>query len=87
MGTLGVLLVWAVIGLVIGAIAKAIMPGADGSGIVITSILGIAGAVVGGAIASAVGLGSFTGFTVGSLVIAVLGALALLFVYRMVRAT
>ena len=87
MGTLGVLLVWAVIGLVIGAIAKAIMPGADGSGIVITSILGIAGAVVGGAIASAVGLGSFTGFTVGSLAIAVLGALALLFVYRMVRAT
>ncbi|HVH04504.1 MAG TPA: GlsB/YeaQ/YmgE family stress response membrane protein [Myxococcota bacterium] len=84
---MGVLLVWAVIGLVIGAIAKAIMPGADGSGIVITSILGIAGAVVGGAIASAVGLGSFTGFTVGSLVIAVLGALALLFVYRMVRAT
>ena len=87
MGTLGVLLVWAVIGLVIGAIAKAIMPGADGSGIVTTSILGIAGAVVGGAIASAVGLGSFTSFTVGSLVIAVLGALALLFVYRMVRAT
>ena len=87
METLWVLLVWAVIGLVIGAIAKALMPGADGSGYVTTSILGIAGAVVGGAIASALGLGSFTGFTVGSLVIAVLGAMALLFVYRMVRAT
>jgi uncharacterized membrane protein YeaQ/YmgE (transglycosylase-associated protein family) len=87
METLGVLLVWAVIGLVIGAIAKAIMPGTDGSGFVTTSILGIAGAVVGGAIASALGLGSFTGFTVGSLAIAVLGALALLFVYRLVRAT
>jgi uncharacterized membrane protein YeaQ/YmgE (transglycosylase-associated protein family) len=87
MGTLGVLLVWAVIGLVIGAIAKGLMPGADGTGIVTTSVLGIAGALVGGAVASALGFGSFQAFTIGGLAIAVLGAMGLLFVYRMVRAT
>jgi uncharacterized membrane protein YeaQ/YmgE (transglycosylase-associated protein family) len=87
METLTTLLVWAVIGLAIGALAKFLMPGADGTGLVTTALLGLVGAIVGGALASAIGLGSLTGFTVSGLVIAVLGALAVLFVYRMARGT
>lgn len=85
METLVTLLIWAVIGLAIGALAKLLMPGADSSGLLITSLLGLVGALVGGAIASAIGLGSFRGFTVGGLVIAVLGAMLMLFVYRLSR--
>lgn len=85
METLITLLIWAVIGLGIGALAKFLMPGADSSGLLITSLLGLVGALVGGAIASAVGLGSLRGFTVSGLVVAVLGAMLVLFVYRLSR--
>jgi uncharacterized membrane protein YeaQ/YmgE (transglycosylase-associated protein family) len=81
------ILSWIVLGLLVGVLAKWIMPGDDPGGFVITTLIGIAGAVVGGAIASALGLGSFTGFNVGSLVIATGGALLLLFGYRRIRAT
>jgi uncharacterized membrane protein YeaQ/YmgE (transglycosylase-associated protein family) len=87
METLVTLLIWAVIGLVIGVLAKYLMPGADAGGIVTTSLLGLVGALVGGAVASALGLGSFTGFTVSGLVIAVLGAMLVLFIYRLARRT
>jgi uncharacterized membrane protein YeaQ/YmgE (transglycosylase-associated protein family) len=85
METLVTLLIWAVIGLGIGALAKFLMPGADSSGLLMTSLLGLVGALVGGAIASAVGLGSLRGFTVSGLVVAVLGAMLVLFVYRLSR--
>jgi len=85
METLVTLLIWAVIGLAIGALAKFLMPGADSSGLLITSLLGLVGALVGCASASAVGLGSLRGFTVSGLVVAVLGAMLLLFVYRLSR--
>jgi uncharacterized membrane protein YeaQ/YmgE (transglycosylase-associated protein family) len=85
METLITLLIWAVIGLGIGALAKFLMPGADSSGLLITSLLGLVGALIGGAIASAVGLGSLRGFTVSGLVVAVLGAMLVLFVYRLSR--
>ena len=81
------ILSWIVLGLLVGALAKWIMPGDDPGGFIVTTLIGIAGAVVGGAIASALGLGSFTGFNLGSLVIATLGALLLLFGYRRIRAT
>jgi uncharacterized membrane protein YeaQ/YmgE (transglycosylase-associated protein family) len=80
-------LVWAVIGLVIGALAKTLMPGTDSTNVVTTSILGIVGALVGGAIATAIGLGSYTGFTLSGLVVAVLGALLALTLYRFTRRT
>lgn len=76
------ILSWILIGLIVGLLAKWIMPGPDPGGVIVTILLGIAGAFVGGAIASAVGLGTFTGFNIGSLAIAVGGALLLLFVYR-----
>lgn len=79
------LVVWAILGLVIGALAKFLMPGPDGGGWLITSLLGIGGAVVGGSIASAIGLASFTGFNVSGLIIAIVGAMLLLGVYRLVR--
>ena len=87
MDLLVTLLVWAVVGLGIGAAAKFLMPGADGTGIATTSVLGLVGALVGGFIASAIGFGSYTGFTVGGLVIAVLGAMLVLFGYRFLRRT
>ena len=79
------IIVWIVVGLAIGAVAKLLMPGEDGGGFITTTLLGIAGALLGGFVASAVGLGSFTGPSVSGLVIAVLGALLLLGLYRMMR--
>jgi uncharacterized membrane protein YeaQ/YmgE (transglycosylase-associated protein family) len=79
------ILSWIVIGLIVGVLAKWLMPGPDPGGFFLTILLGIAGAFVGGAIASALGLGSFTGFNIGSLVIAVAGAMLLLFLHRKLR--
>lgn len=78
-------LAWIVFGLIAGVIAKLLMPGKDPGGFIITILLGIAGALLGGFIGSALGLGSVTGFNLGSFVIAVLGAILLLVVYRVVR--
>ncbi len=76
------LLSWIVFGLVAGIIAKFLMPGRDGGGIIITIVLGIVGAVVGGFIATALGLGDVTGFNVRSFIIAVGGAILVLLLYR-----
>jgi uncharacterized membrane protein YeaQ/YmgE (transglycosylase-associated protein family) len=76
---------WIVLGLIVGALAKWIMPGDDPGGIVVTALLGIAGAFVGGWIGTQLGLGSVTGFSFGSLAIATGGALLLLAGHRMIR--
>lgn len=76
------ILAWIVFGLIAGAIAKFVMPGKDPGGIIITMLIGIAGALVGGFIGTALGLGGVDGFNLGSFVIAVLGAILLLFIYR-----
>jgi len=78
-------LLWIILGLVVGVIAKLIMPGKDPGGFIITIILGIAGAFVGGFIASKLGFGSVTGFDIRSLVIAVIGAVLLLIIYRVLK--
>lgn len=76
---------WILLGLIAGAIAKTIMPGDDPGGILATIVIGIVGAIVGGLIASAVGVGDLDSFfDIGTWVIAILGALLLLFVYRTV---
>jgi len=72
-------------GLIVGLLAKWIMPGRDPGGVIITILLGIAGAFVGGFIGSAVGLGSVTGFNLGSLALAVGGALLILWGHRKLR--
>lgn len=79
------ILTWIVLGLIVGALAKWIMPGRDPGGILITIAIGIAGAMVGGFLASALGLGTVTGFNLGSLAIATGGALLLLFGYRQLK--
>jgi uncharacterized membrane protein YeaQ/YmgE (transglycosylase-associated protein family) len=76
---------WILMGLVVGILAKWIMPGPDPGGIIITILLGIAGAFAGGLIGSLVGLGSVSGFNLGSLALAVVGALLILWGYRMLR--
>jgi len=76
---------WIVLGLVVGVLAKWIMPGPDSSGLVMTIVLGVAGAFVGGWIGTQLGLGSVSGFNLCSLGLAVAGALLLLFVNRKLR--
>lgn len=79
------ILAWIVLGLIVGALAKWIMPGDDPGGIFVTIGLGIAGAFVGGFIASMVGLGTVTDFSLGSLATATGGALLLLAGYRKIK--
>ena len=79
------LFVWLILGLIAGIIAKLIMPGKDPGGFIITIILGIAGALIGGFISSKLGFGSVTGFDLRSLMIAVGGAIILLGIYRLVK--
>ena len=76
---------WIILGLVAGILAKWIMPGKDGGGMIVTILLGIAGAFVGGWVGSFFGLGSTDGFNIGSIVTAKVGALLLLVIYRQVK--
>jgi len=76
---------WIILGLIVGILAKWIMPGKDPGGVILTIVIGIAGALVGGFIASAVGFGKVTGFDLRSLIIAVGGAVLLLWGYRRIR--
>ena len=77
------ILAWAVMGLVAGAIAKAIMPGKDPGGIIVTMLIGIVGAVLGGFLGNIIGWGTVNEFDFRSLIIAVVGAILLLWIYRM----
>lgn len=79
------ILSWIVFGLVVGALAKLIMPGKDPGGVIVTILIGVAGAVVGGFIGNALGFGSVSGFNVRSLVVAIVGSLVLLGAYRMLK--
>lgn len=79
------ILSWILLGLIVGALAKWIMPGDDPGGTIITILLGIAGAFVGGFLATLIGLGTVDGFNLGSLLIAIGGSLLLLWVYRRMR--
>ena len=76
---------WILLGLLVGVLAKWIMPGPASSGLVMTILLGVAGAFVGGWLGTQLGFGSVTGFDLRSLGVAVLGALLLLFANRKLR--
>jgi uncharacterized membrane protein YeaQ/YmgE (transglycosylase-associated protein family) len=78
MGVLG----WIIVGLVAGAIAKTVHRGDEPGGLLGTFLVGLVGAVAGGLIASAVGIGSISSFfSLGTWLIAVGGALLLLVIY------
>jgi len=76
---------WIIFGLIAGILAKWIMPGKDGGCFILTVVLGIIGAVVGGYISTFFGYGKVDGFNFGSFVVAVIGAIVVLFVYRKIR--
>lgn len=72
-----------VTGLIVGVVAKFLMPGDDPGGLIVTTLLGIAGAFVGGYLASVVGIGAVG--SVGSFITAVVGAMLLLAGYRFIK--
>jgi uncharacterized membrane protein YeaQ/YmgE (transglycosylase-associated protein family) len=75
------ILSWILFGLVVGIIAKLLMPGRDPGGFIVTSLLGIAGALVGGFLGRAMGFYG-QGQSAGWLM-SILGAIVLLFIYRL----
>ncbi len=76
------ILAWILFGLIAGALARFLLPGRDPGGFIVTILLGIGGAVIGGLIGTQLGFGKVTGFDLRSMAIAVLGALVLLYGYR-----
>lgn len=72
-----------ILGLLVGALAKWIMPGKDPGGLFITMVLGMAGAMIGGFIGSQLGIGDVTGFNLISIGLATFGAIILLVIYRL----
>src|SRR5437868_14618272 len=81
MGILG----WIVLGLLAGAIAKLIMPGDDPGGIIVTMLLGIIGAVIGGFLGSRIfGIGLQTFWNLQTWIVAIIGSLILLIIYRLI---
>ena len=78
---------WVVFGLIAGALAKLLMPGKDPGGFFVTMIIGIVGAIVGGFIGTQLGFGGISGFDFRSFLVAIVGAMLLLFGYRLVKRT
>ena len=76
---------WIVMGLIVGLLAKFVMPGKDPQGCFVTILLGIGGGLLGGYLGTTFGLGSVTGFDLRSILIATGGAVIILVLYRMVR--
>jgi uncharacterized membrane protein YeaQ/YmgE (transglycosylase-associated protein family) len=72
---------WIVFGLIVGVIAKLLMPGRDPGGMIVTVLLGIAGAVVGGFIGREMGL--YGPNDAAGVFVSILGAVALLLIYRL----
>lgn len=78
------ILAWIIFGLIAGALAKFIMPGNQGMGWLLTIILGIVGAIVGGFLAGLLGIGDDGNmWDIGSIAMAVVGALVVLWAYGM----
>jgi uncharacterized membrane protein YeaQ/YmgE (transglycosylase-associated protein family) len=78
------ILAWIVVGLIAGLLAKLVIPGDDPGGIIITILIGIAGAFVGGFVFSIFGGSGMTGFNLWSILIATVGAIILLLIYRLI---
>lgn len=74
---------WIVLGLIAGAIAKAVMPGNDPGGIIVTILIGIVGAFLGGFLGSMIAGTGLNGFSLWSIVLAVVGSIVLLWIYRL----
>src|SRR5215207_5751368 len=81
---LSALLFWIIVGLIAGALAKFAMPGDDPGGIIVTIIIGIVGAVIGGWLLSILGIGAGAGSGgwIFSIIAGFVGAVILLAIYR-----
>ena len=79
---IGAVIFWIIIGLIAGALGKLIMPGDDPGGIFVTMLIGIAGAILGGFLTSLIGLGE--GGLIWTIIVATIGAIILLAIYRAV---
>ena len=77
---------WIIVGLIAGALAKWVMPGEDPGGIIVTIIIGIVGAIIGGWLLSLVGIGAGAGSGgfIFSIIAGFIGAVILLAIYRAV---
>ncbi len=82
--SIGAIIVWIVVGLIAGILAKWVMPGPDPGGIIVTALIGIVGAFIGGWVLGLLGFAGSTGsFSIGSILTATLGAIVLLAIYRL----
>ena len=72
-----------VVGLIAGLLAKLVMPGDDPGGLIVTTLIGIAGAFVGGFVVQFLGGTGVTGINIWSILVATLGAVILLAIYRL----
>ena len=76
------IIAWIVLGLIAGAIDKAIMPGNDPGGIIVTILIGIVGAFLGGFLGNLLTGSGLNGFSLWSVLLAIVGSLILLWIYR-----
>ena len=78
------IIAWIVLGLLAGLIAKAIMPGAERIGLILTTVLGVVGAILGGFLAAALGFGDPIDefFDISTWIAAIVGALVILFIWN-----
>jgi len=79
------MLSWVVAGLIVGLLAKFIIPGKEREGIISTLAAGVIGALGGGCLGSSLGLGTITGFNLGSLLLAIGGAALISILYRFTK--
>jgi len=78
------IIAWIVFGFIVGLIARAVVPGKQGMGLVMTMLLGVAGSLIGGLIGSALSGGSATGFQPSGFLGSLIGAVVLLVIAGLV---
>lgn len=76
---------WLIVGLIAGALARLIMPGRDPMGIITTILLGIVGSIVGGLVSWAIWGVDERGFQPAGILLSILGAIIVLWIWRMLR--
>ncbi|MGP9539578.1 GlsB/YeaQ/YmgE family stress response membrane protein [Brachybacterium sp. AOP43-C2-M15] len=89
MGLIGLIISWIIIGAIIGLLARAVMPGKQAMGLGLTIVLGVVGAIVGGFIGGLLGGDGVSGimnnpWSIGTILLSVVGALIVMFVYGIV---
>ena len=78
-------IVWLIVGLVAGALARLIMPGRDPMGIIATILLGIVGSIIGGLVSWAIWGTDERGFQPAGVILSILGAIVVLWIWRMMK--